>query len=80
MENILQEVFTKNESIISKIIEALISLATSDKTMENQLGQIHKLYFKGILLLYIVNLKRQVPRIRIRRRKSMQLGSEVLRK
>ena len=41
-EDIFNELFTINESTSSKIAEALVSIAASPKTMENQLGKIHK--------------------------------------
>jgi len=46
MENLFKELFTKNETINSKTAEAFVSVATSKKTMENQLGQIHKVVFE----------------------------------
>jgi len=42
IEDIFKELFTINESTSSKIAEALVSIAASPKTMENQLGKIHK--------------------------------------
>jgi len=41
-EDIFNELFTINESTSSKIAETLVSITASPKTMENQLGKIHK--------------------------------------